>query len=152
MYTSRQASQEAFLPLMLELVLAYQAFFNFSAAHIRSFDLTVPQFDVVATLGNTQGMNFKELGEKTLITKGTLTGVVDRLEAKNLVKRVLGNPDRRTAMVVLTEAGDAFFQKCFPEHILHLKQQFDQLNPIERQQIILALQRLKGLFPNASIE
>ena len=32
----------------------------------------------IATLGNTPGMSYKELGDKTLITKGTLTGVIER--------------------------------------------------------------------------
>ena len=34
--------------------------------------LTHAQFDIIATLGNTPGMSYKELGDKTLITKGTL--------------------------------------------------------------------------------
>jgi DNA-binding MarR family transcriptional regulator len=35
-----------------------------SRSHIRTLDLTPSQFDIVATLGNTDGMSFKELGEK----------------------------------------------------------------------------------------
>ena len=76
-----------FLPLLRELACCYQAFESHSAAHIRTLDLTPAQFDLLATLGNTAGMSFKELGEKTLITKGTLTGVVDRMVAKRLVRR-----------------------------------------------------------------
>ena len=60
----------------------YQAFEAYSAAHVRELGLTPPQFDIIATLGNTDGMTATELGEKTLITKGTLTGVVDRLSAR----------------------------------------------------------------------
>jgi DNA-binding MarR family transcriptional regulator len=59
-----------------------QLFEQISTAKVRQFGLT-HQFDIIATLGNTQGMTCKELGEKTLITKGTLTGVLDRLEQKN---------------------------------------------------------------------
>jgi hypothetical protein len=54
-------------------VQCYQAFEAYSATHIRTLGLTPPQFDIVATLGNTSGMTATELGEKTLITKGTLT-------------------------------------------------------------------------------
>jgi DNA-binding MarR family transcriptional regulator len=71
---------------MRELARAYQAFERFDAAGIREHGLTPPQADVIFTLGNTEGMTFKDLGEKTLITKGALTGVVDRLEAKGLVR------------------------------------------------------------------
>ena len=67
-----------FLPLLRELSDTFQAFEIYSASHIRAIGLTPPQFDIIATLGNTQGMSPKELGEKTLITKGTLTGVMDR--------------------------------------------------------------------------
>ncbi|MFZ3174178.1 MAG: MarR family transcriptional regulator, partial [Thiobacillus sp.] len=70
---------DEFLPTVQALVQCYQAFEAYSAAHIRTLGLTPPQFDIVATLGNTSGMTATELGEKTLITKGTLTGVVDRL-------------------------------------------------------------------------
>ena len=79
--------QAPFLSVLRELVRCYQAFERYSATHIQTLGLTPPQFDVVATLGNTEGMTFRELGERTLITKGTLTGVVDRLEAKGIVSR-----------------------------------------------------------------
>ena len=45
-----------FLPTVQALVQAYQAFESHSGAHIRSLGLTPPQFDIVATLGNTAGM------------------------------------------------------------------------------------------------
>jgi MarR family 2-MHQ and catechol resistance regulon transcriptional repressor len=54
--------------------------------------LTPSQFDIIATLGNTPGMTLQGIGEKTLITKGTLTGVVDRLQEKGLVDRVTMQP------------------------------------------------------------
>src|SRR4030067_3187235 len=97
--------QKSFIPVLRELARAYQAFETCSAAHIRPLCLTVSQFDIVATLGNTNGMNFKELGEKTLITKGTLTGVVDRLEGKGLVRRIASASDGRSPIVQLTRQG-----------------------------------------------
>jgi len=39
-----------FLPLLREVVRSYQAFENFSTPHIKSMNLTSPQFDVIATL------------------------------------------------------------------------------------------------------
>src|SRR3954467_6627822 len=95
----------------------YHLFEQLSGSHVRTLGLTPPQFDVIATLGNTQGMSFKELGQKTLITKGTLTGVVDRLEAKGLVKRVALLEDRRSTVVKLTEQGEAEFIRVFGPHI-----------------------------------
>ncbi len=123
--------QKSFIPLLRELARAYQAFEAYSAAHVRTLGLTPSQFDIVATLGNTDGMSFKELGEKTLITKGTLTGVVDRLQFKNLVKRVASPSDGRSQIVKLTRKGEALFDRVFPAHMSHVDQAFTGLSQAE---------------------
>lgn len=108
------------LPVIRELVRCYQAFEAVSGAHIRSLGLTPPQFDIIATLGNTEGMRFKELGEKTLCTKGTLTGIVDRLSDKGLVRRVASQTDGRSQIVQLTPAGEVLFAQVFPAQLKHM--------------------------------
>lgn len=146
MYNSKQAAQEPYLELVRELVFAYQELTKNGDAHIRKLGLTPAQFDVIATLGNTSGFNFKELGEKTLITKGTLTGVIDRLEEKGFVQRQLDQQDRRMFKVVLTPAGETLFEKVFPAHILHFKTYFQKLTEQESNDILNALRKLKHLF------
>ncbi len=136
-------AKEPFLSTVRELARCYQAFEAYSAAHIRTLGLTPAQFDIVATLGNTQGMTFKELGEKTLITKGTLTGVVDRLADKKLVRRVASPTDGRSQIVQLTPAGEALFDKVFPEHIDHVRGAFTELGSAELDEIRLAIARLR---------
>ena len=64
------AAQENFIPTMRELVLTYQAFADYSAKHLRTLNLTPSQFDVIATLGNTAGMNMTDIATRTLVTKG----------------------------------------------------------------------------------
>ena len=141
--------QRPFLPVIYELVRAYQAFESYSIPHIRDLGLTSPQFDIVATLGNTEGMSFKELGEKTLITKGTLTGVVDRLEAKDLVRRVASSSDGRSQIVQLTRAGEKLFAKVFPAHLAHLEPGFSGFTQKDFDASVTALQRLKEAFLTA---
>jgi DNA-binding MarR family transcriptional regulator len=97
-----------------ELARCHQALEALNRAQLKGTGLTLAQFDIIATLGNTEGMNFKTLGEKTLITKGTLTGVVDRMERDGLVQRQPGEPDRRVCNVKLTRAGEQLFDKLFP--------------------------------------
>jgi DNA-binding MarR family transcriptional regulator len=117
-------AKERFLRSLRLLAEAYQAFERLSGRHVRELGLTPAQFDIVATLGNTPGMPFRELGERTLITKGTLTGVVDRLEARGLVERVASDVDRRSVTVRLTPAGDREFRRVFEPHIGHCKRGF----------------------------
>lgn len=145
-YTSKDAAQEPFLDVVRELVWTYFAFEAMGAGHLRELGLTASQFDVIATLGNTPGMTFKELGEKTLITKGTLTGVVDRLESKGLVVRVAAEDDRRSVIARLTAEGEKVFEEAFPAHIQFMKRRFDALGPTERERIVAALRELRSLF------
>ncbi|HEY9780453.1 MAG TPA: MarR family transcriptional regulator [Leptolyngbyaceae cyanobacterium] len=140
------AAKEAFMPVVRELVRAYQAFRSYSDADIRQLGLTSSQFDAIATLGNTPGMTFKQLAEKTLTTKGELTGIIDRLEKKGLVRREVPPEDRRSFIAVLTPEGERVFQETFPAHIAHLKQRFEQLDRHELEEIRVALEKIRNLF------
>lgn len=136
----------SFIPTMRELAATYQAFASYADAHIRKLGLTTCQFDVIATLGNTQGMTMTELAEKTLVTKGTLTGVIDRLERKNLVYRQVVESDRRSFLIVLTPEGEKMFDRVFPVHIAYLKERFERLDPSELELLRVLLARLRNAF------
>lgn len=143
---ARNATRQEFIPLLRELVRAYQAFAAYDAAGYRDKDLTVPQADVIFTLGNTEGMTFREIGELTLITKGTLTGVIDRLENKGLVKRVQQHDDRRCTRVCLTAKGTRVFEKVFPQQVAYLKLRFDRLSRAEQEQALQTLRKIREIF------
>ncbi len=140
------AAREPFLGLLRDLARAYQAFENYSGVHVRQMGLTAPQFDVLVTLGNTPGMTMNVLAKKTLVTKGTLTGIVDRLEQKGLVRREVPPENRRCFKIVLTEAGEKLFEEIFPVHIAYLKERFQKLDPSEIAQIQTSLQKLHAVF------
>lgn len=111
------------------LVRTHQAFLTYAAIHAHSLDLTLPQFDIILTLGNTPGMPFKKLGEKTLIAKGTLTGIINRLEDKELVQRDASETDGRSQIVRLTAAGTVLFELAVPEHLDYVHQIFKGYSP-----------------------
>ena len=144
--STETAKNQAFIPLMRELVRAYQAFAAYDARGYRDTDLTVPQADVLFTLGNTDGLTLGEIGEQTLITKGTLTGVIDRLEKKGLITRVPCPVDRRCTRASLTAKGKRVFEKEFPRQIAHLKIRFDRLAKSERKQMQECLRKLREVF------
>ena len=135
-----------FLPALKELVRAYQAFESYSARHIRTLGLTVTQFDVIATLGNQPPMTCKMLGEKTFITKGTLTGVLERMEGKLLIKRTVNSDDGRSQMIALTPKGQKLFEKVFPEHLNYLNQAFKKLSENELLEAQKILSGFKTIF------
>ncbi|MDD1623742.1 MAG: MarR family transcriptional regulator [Methylococcaceae bacterium] len=118
-----------FPTVLRELLRTHQAFLSYAASHVHKLDLTLPQFDVIITLGNTSGMPYKKLGEETLITKGTLTGVINRLEDKGLVQRGASETDGRSQIIRLTEAGKSLFERTFPEHLQFINQLFNNYSP-----------------------
>jgi MarR family transcriptional regulator, 2-MHQ and catechol-resistance regulon repressor len=139
----------AYLPTLHQLVRCTQAFERFSGAHIRQMGLTDSQFDVVATLGNTEGMSCKELGERTLITKGTLTGVLDRMEARALISRRNDATDARRTHVALTRKGGVLFNEVFPLHMTHLQRAFGLLTESELTALRQGLTTLREAFDKA---
>jgi MarR family 2-MHQ and catechol resistance regulon transcriptional repressor len=131
------------------LAECYQALAAHAAAHVRTLGLTGAQFDILATLGNAPGMTCRELGEKTLITKGTLTGVLDRMEARGLVRRTASDADRRQVFIALTPLGIRTFERSFPAHIGHLKPAFTVLSPRELDQASELLHKLRDALREA---
>ena len=144
--------RDQFIRTLRSLAECYQAFEAYSGEHVRKLGLTIAQFDIVATLGNTPGMTCKDLGEKTLIAKGTLTGVLDRLEARGLIRRTASDADRRQVFVVLTPQGVRTFERAFPAHIGHLKPAFTVLSPLELEQAAELLHKLRDALREARAE
>lgn len=138
---------DPYLKVLRPLVEAYLAFWREDSRHIKSLKLTPSQFDVIVTLGDTEGMTCAELSNATLVTKGTLTGVLDRLTAKGLVRRETVAGDRRCTRVRLTEKGDALFRKVFAAHIAHIRPFFERaLSQKEAEQVRTLLVRIRDSF------
>ncbi len=139
--------EDPYLCLLRPLVETYLAFYRTGSRHIESMGLTPSQFDVIAELNDTDGLTCADLSEATLVTKGTLTGVLDRLEKKGIVKRENIKGDRRAIKVRLTSKGEALFRKVFPAHAEFLRPYFEgALSPAEVQQMKSTLVRLRKSF------
>ena len=129
-----------------------QDFERFSSDFVRQYGLTHAQFDIIATLGNTSGMSYKELGQKTLITKGTLTGVVDRLEHKGLVIRERCPRDKRSYYVRLSTQGEHLFQDVFPKLTRQGRQLFASYTDDDFSRLETTLAGLKQAIANGAAD
>ena len=135
-------NQTTFPTVLRELLRTNQIFLSYAGSDVNKLDLTLPQYDVIITLGGTAGMSYKKLGEKTLITKGTLTGVVNRLENKGLVERSASKKDGRSQILRLTEDGNDLFEHSFPLHLNFLNRLFEDYSAEEVATLETALIRL----------
>lgn len=136
-------SPSTFPSVLRELTRTHQVFLAYAACHVHTLDLTLPQFDIILTLGNTAGMTFKQLGKKTIITKGTLTGVINRLEDKGLVQRMASKTDGRSQIVRLTTEGAALFRRAYPEHLEFIYRIFNDYSPEDIEILESALRKMR---------
>jgi DNA-binding MarR family transcriptional regulator len=81
------------------------------AVRLRPTGLSLPQFDLISTLTEKEGMRQQELSERLYVTKGNVSGLVDRLVAGGLVERRALANDRRSHALYLTAKGRALAEE-----------------------------------------
>ena len=72
---------------------------------LRAIGLSVPQCDVLTTLTEAEGISQQELAQRLYVTKGNISGLLDRLERADLVERRSTAGDRRQYAIFLTASG-----------------------------------------------
>lgn len=82
------------------------------AERLREIGLSVPQCDVLTTLTEAEGVSQQALAERLYVTKGNISGLLDRLEGAGMVERRSIVADRRQYAIYLTPAGRAAAEKA----------------------------------------
>lgn len=82
--------------------------------------LTYPQYITLMALWENDGLTVNQLGDQLKLDNGTLTPLLKRLEAKNLLTRIRRKSDERVVEISLTEEGIKLKEKaaCVPGQIL----------------------------------
>jgi DNA-binding MarR family transcriptional regulator len=82
--------------------------------------LTYPQYLVMLALWERDDVPVKHLGERLFLDSGTLTPLLKRLEAAELIKRTRSTDDERQVLIALTPQGHALREKAkaVPQSIL----------------------------------
>lgn len=68
-------------------------------------DISPEQLGLLIRLSEEQGLNQKELAEKTFTDKPSTTRMIEKLEKKQLIKRMVNNEDKRAYQLYLTSKG-----------------------------------------------
>ncbi|GGH12273.1 hypothetical protein GCM10007036_09960 [Alsobacter metallidurans] len=82
-----------------------------AAQEFRRIGLSVPQFDLLSTLSEREGASQQEIAERLYVTKGNVSGLIDRLTAQGLVERRALPADRRSYALHLTDQGRALTEQ-----------------------------------------
>ena len=75
------------------------------SGRLREIGLSVPQCDVLTTLTEQEGVSQQDLAKRLYVTKGNISGLLDRLETAGLVERRSTASDRRQYEIYLTPHG-----------------------------------------------
>ncbi len=109
---------------------------------IAGLNMGLSDFGVLEALLHKGPLPIKDLGAKVLLTSGSITTAVDRLEAKSLVERFNDKQDRRSRIVRLTVLGRKTIQRAFADHKIAMEAAASALNPKDRALLIDLLRRL----------
>jgi DNA-binding MarR family transcriptional regulator len=88
-----------------------QRVFGEMAQTLKPTGLSIPQFDVLSTLTEQQGLSQSDLAQRLYVTKGNVSGLIDRLVEAGYVERRNAPGDRRSNALFLTPDGEKVAQE-----------------------------------------
>lgn len=113
------------------------------------FNVSSTKFNLLVVLynGSKEGMILSDIGEEMVITRASITGLVDRLEKQNLVIRKRDAIDRRKIMALITNEGSVLVEEIIKEYKKWLKKVTMSIDDNEKEQLIDILLKIeKGLI------
>jgi len=116
---------------------------------IEAHGLNAASFDVLATLrrsGSPYALNPSELMEWTMVTSGTMTNRLDRLEAAGLIARTRDPKDGRGSVVSLTRNGFDLIEQVIGEHVANQHSLTAALEEAERVELDRLLTKWLAAF------
>jgi DNA-binding MarR family transcriptional regulator len=114
-----------------------------------NFDVTLPQFDVMAALERKpDGMTMTELSRFLMVSNGNVTGIIDRLVTDKLVVRQAPANDRRAIIVKLTARGLKDFTAMAKAHQGWVDNLLSEFDAAEAETLIDHLDGLSGRIRN----
>jgi MarR family transcriptional regulator, 2-MHQ and catechol-resistance regulon repressor len=135
----------ASLKLWVVLSRAFRAVADQARRDNERHGLGTTEFAVLEVLHHKGPLLVGEVGSRILVTSGSTTYVIDKLENRGLVARRPCPDDRRASHVELTDAGRELIATIFPEHAEAIRRAMAGLTP-EEKRIATGLLRRLGRF------
>lgn len=133
------------LKLFTVIMRAHNSLLEIDKRDIRRYGLNQTEFGVLELLYHKGSMPLQQIGEKILITSGSITYVINKLENKELISREVCMEDRRITYAALTEKGTALLSRIFPEHARALEKALGGLTS-EEKKIAIDLMKKVGVY------
>lgn len=118
---------------------------------VSELGLGLSDFAVLELLLHKGAQPVNVIGKKILLTSGSITTAVDRLERRKLVHRKAHPEDRRARLVELSEKGKRLIECAFDQHALDMEETIAVLTSSERVELIRLLKKV-GKFAAARLK
>lgn len=116
----------------------------------RDFDMSLPTFDILAQIARPpHGPTMGELSKRLVVSKGSVTDLIERLEGKGLVSRSADPTDGRVQHVHLTAKGERVLAQTLPAHNAWIKSLMAGMEPASLARLFGALGDLKDTLRDA---
>jgi MarR family 2-MHQ and catechol resistance regulon transcriptional repressor len=119
-----------------------QAVEAYAKQSIVDLEMCGSDFAVLEALLHRGALPVNEIGRKVLLTSGSITVAIDRLEAKHLVERRPSPGDRRAKIVHLTGAGRKLITRAYNEHAADMEELASDMSTAERATLIRLLKKI----------
>jgi DNA-binding MarR family transcriptional regulator len=113
---------------------------------LRMVGVSIPQCDVLTTLSEQEGVNQQELAKRLYVTKGNISGLLDRLEAAGFVERRSLASDRRQYSIHLTDTGRAMSERAIAAQHKWVASTLGRLDEAELDALEAQLIRLRDIM------
>ena len=137
-----QEGRSGSLKLFVVLSKAYRSIMDQAIRDMKKYGLSPSEFTVLEVLYTKGRVPLQQIGEKILVTSGSVTYNIDKLEKKELLMRVPCSDDRRVTYAELTEQGRELFDSIFPQHAELIQSLTSGLDEAETEQVIELLKKL----------
>lgn len=134
--------------VLLNLFYTYDVVTGCSSKFLAEHGLAKSSFNILLNLrhGPAEGMLLHDLGEVLLMTRANVTGLIDHLEEKGLVKRVIDASDRRGRFARITKKGEILLDEVAPLHFRRVHDRMMTLTSEERDTLVVLLRKLRQEF------
>ena len=112
---------------------------------LQPYGLSLGRFTLLITLLREDGHRLKPsaLAERAGVTRATVTGLLDGLEARGVVRRTAHPEDRRSLLVELTPEGLLFMTEMLPEHTERVAQLMSAVDDKDTQELLRILEKIE---------
>lgn len=131
--------------LIFNLLLTSDVLISQLMGTLSKHNLSLSAFNILGILLRIQndGLALSELSELLIVSRANITGLVDCLEQRGLVERILPATDRRLRLAKITSAGETLVRTILPAHYEEIKAACGELSDEERTTLISLLTKLR---------